>query len=110
MPEISRLTPDSITEAVLEQMAQTPNPRLEEVMTAAVKHLHAFVRETNLTPAEWIKGIEFMTQIGKMCTTERQEFILLSDTIGLSALINLLHDRTAIEEGTDTSLLGPFYR
>lgn len=110
MPEIRQLTPDSITDAVLEQMAATPDPRLKEIMTAAVKHLHAFARETNLTPAEWIQGIEFMTQVGKMCTPERQEFILLSDTVGLSALVNLLHDRTAIEEGTDTSLLGPFYR
>ena len=110
MPEISQLTPDSITDAVLEQMAATPDPRLKEIMTAAVEHLHAFARETNLTPAEWIKGIEFMTQVGRMCTPERQEFILLSDTVGLSALVNLLHDRTAIEEGTDTSLLGPFYR
>ena len=110
MPEIRKLTPDSITEAVLEQMAQTPDPRLKEIMFAAIRHLHAFARETNLTPAEWIKGIEFMTEVGKMCTPERQEFILLSDTVGLSALVNLLHDRTAIEEGTDTSLLGPFYR
>lgn len=110
MHEIRKLTPDSVTDAVLEQMAATPDPRLKEIMFAAVKHLHAFARETNLTPAEWIKGIEFMTQVGKMCTPERQEFILLSDTVGLSALVNLLHDRTAIEEGTDTSLLGPFYR
>jgi hypothetical protein len=79
-------------------------------MFAAVKHLHAFTREADLTPAEWIKGIEFMTRVGKMCTPERQEFILLPDTVDLSALVNLLHDRTAIEEGTDTSLLGPFYR
>jgi protocatechuate 3,4-dioxygenase beta subunit len=63
-----------------------------------------------LTPGEWIKGVEFMTSVGKMCTPERQEFILLSDTLGLSALVNLLHDSTAVEEGTHTSLLGPFYR
>jgi hydroxyquinol 1,2-dioxygenase len=75
-----------------------------------VRHLHAFAKEVNLTPSEWIKGIEFMTTVGKMCTPERQEFILLSDTIGLSALVNGLHDSTAIEEGTHTSLLGPFYR
>ena len=110
MGEIRKLTPHTITDAVLEQMAATSDPRLKEIMTAAVKHLHAFARETNLTPAEWIKGIAFMTQVGRMCTPERQEFILLSDTVGLSALVNLMHDRTAIEEGTDTSLLGPFYR
>src|SRR6478672_9781339 len=104
------LTPETITDAVLEQMATTPDPRLRKIMASAVKHLHAFARDVNLTPAEWIKGIEFMTAAGKMCTPERQEFILLSDTIGLSALVNGLHDKTAIEEGTHTSLLGPFYR
>ena len=51
-----------------------------------------------------------MTAVGKMCTPERQEFILLSDTLGLSALVNGLHDRTALEEATHTSLLGPFFR
>ncbi len=104
------LTPETITEAVLDQMATTPDPRMRTVMASAVKHLHAFAREVNLTPAEWIRGIEFMTAVGKMCTAERQEFILLSDTLGLSALVNGLHDKTAVEEGTHTSLLGPFYR
>src|SRR5215472_18048137 len=103
-------TPLTITDAVLEQMASTPDPRMKEVMEAAVRHLHAFACEVNLSPAEWIKGIEFMTAVGQMCTPERQEFILLSDTLGLSALVNGLHDKTAIEEGTHTSLLGPFYR
>jgi hydroxyquinol 1,2-dioxygenase len=104
------LTPETITDAVLDQMATTSDPRMKEVMAAAVRHLHAFAREVNLTPGEWIKGIEFMTLVGKMCTPARQEFILLSDTLGLSALVNGLHDKTAIEEGTHTSLLGPFYR
>ena len=104
------LTPDTITDAVLEQMATTSDPRMREVMASAVKHLHAFARDVNLTPGEWIKGIAFMTAVGKMCTAERQEFVLLSDTLGLWALVNGLHDKTAIEEGTHTSLLGPFYR
>jgi hydroxyquinol 1,2-dioxygenase len=104
------LTPDTITDAVLDQMATTPNPRMREVMASAVKHLHAFARDVNLTPAEWIKGIEFMTAVGNICTPARQECILLSDTLGLSALVNGLHDNTAVEEGTHTSLLGPFYR
>ena len=107
MPE---LTPETVTDAVLDQMATTADPRMKEVMAAAVRHLHAFAREVNLTPGEWIKGIEFMTLVGKMCTPARQEFILLSDTLGLSALVNGLHDKTALEEGTHTSLLGPFYR
>jgi hydroxyquinol 1,2-dioxygenase len=107
---MQELTPETITDAVLDQMAATPDPRLKEVMAAAVRHLHAFAREVSLTPAEWIKGIAFMTAVGKICTPARQEFILLSDTLGLSALVNGLHDSTAMEEGTHTSLLGPFYR
>ena len=107
---MQELTPETITEAVLDQMASTSDPRMKEVMASAVRHLHAFAREVNLTPAEWIKGIAFMTAVGKICTPARQEFILLSDTLGLSALVNGLHDSTAMEEGTHTSLLGPFYR
>jgi len=107
---MQELTPETITDAVLDQMASTPDPRMREVMASAVRHLHAFAREVNLTPAEWIKGIAFMTAVGKICTPARQEFILLSDTLGLSALVNGLHDSTAMEEGTHTSLLGPFYR
>ena len=107
---MQELTPETITQAVLDQMASTPNPRMKEIMASAVKHLHAFAKDVNLTPAEWIKGIAFMTAVGKICTPARQEFILLSDTLGLSALVNGLHDETAMEEGTNTSLLGPFYR
>ena len=103
-------TPDTITDAVLEQMATTPDPRLREIMESAVRHLHAFAREVNLTPAEWLFGIEFFTRVGHMCSPARQEFILLSDTLGLSTLVNTLHDRTAMEEATHTSLLGPFFR
>src|SRR6266446_9524890 len=103
-------TPDTITDAVIEQMATTPDPRMKEIMEAAVRHLHAFAREMNLTPGEWIKGIEFMTKVGQMCTPARQEFILLSDTMGLSALVNIMHDKTKMEEATGASLLGPFFR
>jgi protocatechuate 3,4-dioxygenase beta subunit len=103
-------TPETITEAVLEQMSTTPDPRLKEIMESAVRHLHAFAREVRLTPAEWLMGIEFMTKVGKMCTPARQEFVLLSDTMGLSTLVNTMHDKTAMEEATHTSLLGPFFR
>jgi hydroxyquinol 1,2-dioxygenase len=103
-------TPQTITDAVIEQMSTTPDPRMKEVMEAAVRHLHAFAREVNLTPAEWIKGIEFMTKVGQACTPARQEFILLSDTMGLSALVNIMHDKTKMEEATSASLLGPFFR
>jgi protocatechuate 3,4-dioxygenase beta subunit len=103
-------TTENITDAVLEQMATTPDPRMREIMEGAVRHLHAFAREVKLTPAEWIKGIEFMTKVGQMCTPARQEFILLSDTVGLSALVNIMHDKTKMEEATGASLLGPFFR
>ena len=109
-PEVLSLDADSITDAVIAQMSTTPDPRLKEIMEAAVRHVHAFAREVKLTPGEWLTGIEFMTKVGKMCTPDRQEFILLSDTIGLSALVNMMHDETAIEVATDTSLLGPFFR
>jgi hydroxyquinol 1,2-dioxygenase len=103
-------TPTNITDVVVEQMSTTADPRMKEVMEAAVRHLHAFAREVNLTPGEWIKGIEFMTKVGQMCTPARQEFILLSDTLGLSALVNIMHDKTKVEEATGASLLGPFFR
>ncbi|MEQ1647233.1 MAG: dioxygenase [Hyphomicrobiaceae bacterium] len=103
-------TSETITTAVLEQMAATSNPRLKTIMAAAVKHLHAFAREVNLTPSEWIKGIEFVTRVGQMSSPARQEVILLSDTLGLSTLVNTMHDKTAVEEATQTSLLGPFFR
>ena len=103
-------TPENITDVVIEQMSTTPDPRMKEVMEAAVRHLHAFAREVKLTPAEWIAGIEFMTKVGQMCNPARQEFILLSDTVGLSALVNIMHDKTKMEEATGASLLGPFFR
>jgi hydroxyquinol 1,2-dioxygenase len=103
-------TPESVTEAALRQMQTTADERLKVVVESAVRHLHAFAKEVNLTPAEWLKAIEFLTRVGHTCTATRQEFILLSDVLGLSTLVNSLHDATAIEEGTSTSLLGPFFR
>lgn len=100
----------SATEAALAQMAATPNPRLKEIMDAAVRHLHAFARDVNLTPEEWLAGIGFLTAVGKACTPVRQEFILLSDVLGVSAVVNALHDKKARELGSQSSLLGPFYR
>lgn len=102
---------DGITDAVVAQMATTGDARLREVMEAAVRHLHAFAREVKLTPDEWLKGIAFLTAVGQACTQYRQEFILLSDVIGLSRLVNVMHDAEGREAaGTETSLLGPFFR
>lgn len=104
------LNETTVTEATLAQMASTPDPRLREIMAAAVKHLHAFTREVSLKPEEWLFGIKFLTEVGRACTPFRQEFILLSDTLGVSRMVNILHDGRADTVGTETSLLGPFYR
>ena len=104
------LTTTSVTTAVLEQMAGAPDERLREVMASLVRHMHDFARDVKLTPDEWIRAIGFLTAVGQKCTPARQEFILLSDVLGLSALVNLLHDATATEIGTESSLLGPFYQ
>ncbi|MDT7953934.1 MAG: dioxygenase, partial [Acetobacteraceae bacterium] len=100
------LTETTVTDAVLAQMANTPDPRLREIMASAVKHLHAFARDVSLKPEEWLLGIKFLTEVGQACTPYRQEFILLSDTLGLSRLVNILHDGRAETVGTETSLLG----
>ena len=104
------LDENSVTEAALAQMANTPDPRLKEIMDAAVRHLHAFARDVRLTPQEWLPGIQFLTAVGQACTPFRQEFILLADVLGISALVNAMHDKKARELGTQSSLLGPFYR
>jgi len=101
---------NTITDATVEQMSSTANPRLKEIMAALVQNLHDFAREVDLTPEEWLQGISFLTAVGQKCTEHRQEFILLSDTLGLSTLVNALNDRRAAEVGTKSSVLGPFYR
>jgi protocatechuate 3,4-dioxygenase beta subunit len=105
------LDQNTITDAVIAQMADTPDPRMREVMASLVRHLHDIAREVKLTPAEWLGAIAFLTKVGQACTPIRQEFILLSDTLGLSRLVNLMDDKAnRVGEATETSLLGPFYR
>jgi hypothetical protein len=88
-------------------MSTTPDPRFKEVMSSLVRHLHSFAREVDLTPEEWLQAIGFLTAVGQKCTEFRQEFILLSDTLGLSSLVNALHDKRGVESSTKSSLLGP---
>ncbi len=101
-------TKDSITDAVLGRLAGCENPRLRQVMTSLVKHLHDFVRETEITEAEWQAGIQFLTATGQMCSDTRQEFILLSDTLGVSMLVDAINHRWP-EAATESTVLGPFY-
>jgi hydroxyquinol 1,2-dioxygenase len=100
----------TITDAAIEQMSGTPDPRLKQIMESLVQHLHDFAREVDLTPEEWLEGIRFLTAVGQKCTAHRQEFILLSDTLGMSSLMNALHDKRTSDAATKSSLLGPFYR
>jgi protocatechuate 3,4-dioxygenase beta subunit len=105
------LDQNTITDAAIAQMADTPDPRLREVMASLVRHLHDFAREVRLTPAEWLGAVDFLTRVGQACTPYRQEFILLSDTLGLSRLVNVMDDKAnRVGDATETSLLGPFYR
>ena len=93
---------------VLARYADSPNPRLREITEAAVRHLHAFVEEVGLQRDEWFAGIQFLTATGKMCDGSRQEFILLSDTLGVSTLVEFVtHGGT--EGTTENTVLGPFY-
>lgn len=100
----------TVTETALDRISECPNPRLKEVMTALITHLHDFAREVKLTPDEWMQGINFLTEVGHITDDKRQEFILLSDTLGLSALVDLLANRGRSKAATESSLLGPFFR
>lgn len=104
-----RTTEDDITNQVVQRFESTPDPRLREIMQSLVKHLHAFAKEVRLTEQEWFAGIEFLTAVGKKCSHNRQEFILLSDTLGLSMVTDLINHQGA-GSATETTVLGPFYR
>lgn len=98
----------SLTEAVLAQFQGTPDPRLREILLALTAHLHAFAQETSLTGEEWLKGVEFLTRVGQTCTEHRQEFILLSDVLGLSMLVDAI-DHGDPGNASESTILGPFF-
>ena len=103
------LDQNTITEAVLARHANTEDPRLKAIMASLVKHLHAFAREVKLTEAEWFQGIEFMTRCGHITSETRQEFILLSDTLGVSMMVDALNHGGDGDAATESTVLGPFY-
>ena len=100
------VTKDNITEIFMGYMGEDVNPRLREVVGSLVTHLHAFAKEVNLTHAEWETGIKFLEHTGEISDAERHEFVLLSDVLGLSSLIDMINSRP---EGTSSSVLGPFH-
>jgi len=101
-------TAATLTDEAVSRFADCPNPRLRQVMESLVRHVHEFVREVELTPEEWMRGIEFLTATGHMSSGLRQEFILLSDTLGVSSLVDALASRTP-PGATESSVLGPFF-
>jgi hydroxyquinol 1,2-dioxygenase len=99
---------DTLTAAVVARLKDTKDKRFREIMTSAVKHLHAFAREVHLTEEEWFEGIKFLTAVGQKCDDKRQEFILLSDILGLSMMVCALNHKTA-PGATEATVLGPFF-
>jgi hydroxyquinol 1,2-dioxygenase len=98
----------NLTDAVLAKLDGAPDARFRQVLSSLIRHLHAFARDVELTEAEWFEGINFLTATGKMCDAKRQEFILLSDTLGVSMLIDAINHRKPAG-ATETTVLGPFH-
>ncbi len=99
---------DELLAEVLARYAASPSPRLREITESAIRHLHAFAREVNLQRDEWFAGIQFLTATGQWCDDVRQEYILLSDSLGVSSLVEMLtHD--GADGSTENTVLGPFY-
>ena len=101
-------TPGDHMADVLARYDDSPNERLAEITRAAVRHLHAFVDEVGLTREEWFAGIDALTRTGQMCNGERQEFVLLSDTLGVSMLVEMINHRAA-PGSTEPTVFGPFH-
>jgi hydroxyquinol 1,2-dioxygenase len=114
---MAQLEAGDITEAVIDRMADCGDARFKTMMTALVEHAHAFVREVQPSEAEWIAAIEFLTATGQKCDAKRQEFILLSDTLGISMLVVALNQLKAARAltganeplPTEATVQGPFY-
>src|SRR5256885_16824796 len=100
---------ETLTTAVVERLSRgTKDERFQQIITSAVKHLHAFAREVHLTEEDWFEGIKFLTAVGQKCDDKRQEFILLSDILGLSMMVCALNHKTA-PGATEATVLGPFF-
>ncbi|MFJ3891606.1 intradiol ring-cleavage dioxygenase [Streptomyces sp. NPDC090083] len=98
----------TVTDEAVASLEGTADPRLKELLTGLIRHLHAFARESRLTQAEWERAIGFLTETGQTCTDTRQEFILLSDVLGLSMLVETINGDHAAGS-TESTVLGPFH-
>lgn len=97
----------TITQAVIDQF-NAQDERLQQILVSLVGHLHDFIRDVQPTEEEWFKGIQFLTEVGHITDDVRQEFILLSDTLGVSILVDAINHRVA-DGTTETTVLGPFH-
>ena len=100
------VTPENITATFLSYFGEETDPRLREIMESLANHLHAFAKETRLTHEEWQKGLDILRSAGNITTPERDEFVLMSDVLGLSSLVDMINSS---EGGTNSSVLGPFH-
>ena len=107
--DMSDYNEQTLMEAVIKRVAGAPDPRLRQIMTSLVTHLHGFVREVRPTSEEWLAGIQFLTAVGQKCDDKRQEFILLSDSLGVSMLVDLSFNRRKVGNATESDLLGPAF-
>src|SRR5919109_4315865 len=103
------LTEANLTDAVVASLEGAKDARTKEILVSLIRHLHAFIRDVNLTEAEWLAGIQFLTATGQKCDDKRQEFILLSDTLGATTLKDILNNRKP-PGVTEYTILGPFHR
>jgi hydroxyquinol 1,2-dioxygenase len=101
-------TEETATDAVVASFAGTADPRLREILESLVRHLHGFVREVEPTFEEWERAVGFLTATGQRCDDQRQEFILLSDVLGVTMLVDAINHRKA-SEATESTVLGPFH-
>src|SRR5690242_10945074 len=102
------VTEDNLTDVVLQRWKDIPDPRLRQIMQSLIKHLHGFVRDIEPTEAEWAVAIDWLTRTGQMCSQKRQEFILTSDVLGVSMLVDAINHRLP-SGATPTTVEGPFH-
>jgi catechol 1,2-dioxygenase len=105
---MTNISPQQHLDDVLARYDAAPDARLAEVTRAVIRHLHELVAEVGLTREEWFAGIRFLTETGQMCSGERQEFILLSDTLGVSMLVEMINHLGA-DGTTEPTVFGPFH-
>jgi hydroxyquinol 1,2-dioxygenase len=103
------ISPEQATAVVIEAFDRTPNPRLREVLISLTENLHNFVRDIDPTMAEWEVAVDYLTRVGHMCDAQRQEFMLLSDVLGVTNVVEQLESRRTNVGSTPTTVLGPFH-